>query len=182
MAYATDSPEELLDLVDNDNKVIGTVLRQEVFDKMLDLPGNVRAADCFIVNSDGRIFVPRRSPTKKHHPNALDYSAGEHVESGETYEHAMTRGLREELGLDVNADRLVSLGILNMRQLGAGLPYINTVFMYRSDDIPDYDKNEFVSHEWLTPEELKQRLEAGEPAKLGMLEAVTLLMQTKSKG
>lgn len=44
----------------------------------------------------------------------MDLSAAEHVKSGETYEEAAKRGLKEEIGL--NADRLTYVGKVLFRQ------------------------------------------------------------------
>jgi len=178
---AMDDPEELLDLVDDNDKVIGTVARREIASKMLDLPGNVRASDCFIVDSRGRLFVPRRSPDKKRLPNALDFSAGEHVASGETYLQAMVRGFKEELGMTIQPSDLEHIGTLNLRSAGL-IPYIDAIFIYHSDATPDYNKDDFASHEWLTPDELRRKIRAGEPAKVNILPALDLYEQAKSKG
>jgi isopentenyldiphosphate isomerase len=173
----TDQPDEVLDLVDQNDRVIGTVAREEVASKMLALPGYVRAADCFIVNDSGQIFVPRRSPHKKMAPNGYDFSAGEHVASGETYIQAMVRGFLEELGIRVAVSDLLHIGTLDLRALGL-LPYFDAIFVYRTNTTPDYNKNDFVSHEWLSPAEFIARLKAGEVAKVNILPALELFLKT----
>ena len=176
----TDQPDEVLDLVDGQDQVIGTVTREEVAIQLLDLPGMVRAADAFVVNSQGLIFVPRRAVHKKTVPGGFDFSVGEHVGSGETYEEAMVRGFAEELGLEIRASELTRIGMLNLREL-VQIPYFDAVFVYRSDVTPDYNRNDFVSHEWLEPTEFARRLEAGEPAKINILPALKLFMRTKQQ-
>ena len=174
----TDEPDELLDLVDQQDQVVGTVTREEVQEQLLALPGFVRASSCFIVNSLGQIFVPRRAPHKKVAPNGFDFSVGEHVKSGETYEQAIVRGFREELGMIINFNELRRIGIVNLRSLQM-LPYFESLFVYHNNATPDYNKGDFVSHEWLDPAEFLQRLKAGEPAKKNILPALELFLQAK---
>lgn len=169
----SDEPEEVLDLVNDHDMVIGTVTREEVARQGMDLPGFVRAANVFVINSKGEIWVPRRSPHKKTAPNGLDYSAGEHVQAGETYLAAMLRGLREELNLEVAEKDLEYVGKAN--NAAVGVPYFNSIFIYHSDSVPNYNKGDFVAYEWLTPTALAQRLQAGEPAKRDIILGLELL-------
>jgi isopentenyldiphosphate isomerase len=173
-----EDPEELLDLVDDQDKVIGTVTRGEVDSQLLDLPGSVRAADCFMVNSQGQIWVPRRTAHKQVAPNGLDFSAGEHVQAGESYQQAMIRGFKEELNMEIELAKLQHVDTINLHARGI-IPYYDAVFVYQNDAVPDYNRTDFVSYEWLTPEELKQKLEAGEPAKRNLLPALELFIQAK---
>lgn len=173
----TDEPDELLDLVTEDDIVVGTVTREEVARQMMNLPGLVRSSNLFLLNSKGEVWVPRRAPHKKTAPNGLDYSAGEHVHAGETYTAAMLRGMKEELNLDVTEDQLEYIGKISNAPLG--IPYFNALYLYRSDDVPQYNSDDFVSYEWLTPEALMQKLKAGEPAKRDMLLAVPELLKYK---
>ncbi|HSW98777.1 MAG TPA: NUDIX domain-containing protein [Candidatus Saccharimonadales bacterium] len=173
----SDEPEELLDLVDSHDIVVGTVVREEVARLGMALPGMVRASNVFIVDGRGRLWVPRRSPHKKSAPNGLDYSAGEHVQAGETYAQAIIRGMKEELNLDAGEPQLELLAKISNAPVG--LPYFNTIYLYRSDDVPHYNTNDFVSYEWLTPAELQAKLAAGEPAKKDMELAVAALLDAK---
>ena len=52
-----------------------------------------------VFNSDGAIFLQRRSPDKDVQPDKWDTSVGGHVDAGEAYEHAARREMREELGI-----------------------------------------------------------------------------------
>jgi isopentenyl-diphosphate delta-isomerase len=165
MQYTDDI--EVLDLVNLDDEVIGTVNRGEVGDKEFDLPGNVRAVDCFIVNSKNELFIPRRGLHKKFFPGGLDFSCAEHVQSGESYNEAMIRGFKEELGLDIDISKLVIIAKINLRDYKVA-PYFDTIYVYISDETPSYPIDEYISHEWLDIQELKDRLEAGESAKSSM--------------
>lgn len=158
---------ELLDLVNFDDEIFGTVSRGEVDDKEFDLEGNVRAVDCFIVNTKGELFIPRRSMHKKMFPGGLDFSCAEHVQSGESYDDAMVRGFKEELGIDIEINKLAKIAKVNLRDYNVA-PYFDTIYVYKSDETPNYPIDEFTSHEWLTIQELKDRLAAGAVAKRSM--------------
>lgn len=170
MQPLSDEPDELLDLVDENDVVLGTVTREEVARQMMHLPGFVRAANLFIINNRGELWVPRRSPHKKTAPNGLDYSAGEHVHAGETYVVAMLRGMQEELNLTAQESQLEYIGKINNAPVG--IPYFNALFIYRTDDVPPFNTEDFVSWEWLKPQDLLAKLEAGEAAKRDLRIAV----------
>lgn len=179
MAFS-DEPDELLDLVDDQDIVVGSVTRDEVARQGLSLPGFARGANLFIVNDKGELWVPRRSPHKVIAPNGLDYSAGEHVKAGETYATAMVRGMQEELNLTVTEDDIEFMGKIN--NAPQGVPYFNSIYLYRTNEVPDYNKEDFVSYEWLTPTALRARLLAGEPAKRDMIAALEYVQDRVKKG
>ena len=90
---------ELLDLVDNNDNVIGVVDRKKVYDEMIHY---VRVIGAFIVDEDGLILVQRRAANRRYCPNGYDFSVAGHVLSGENYEEAMHREAIEELGIDID--------------------------------------------------------------------------------
>src|SRR5437764_660506 len=92
------SDDEMLDLVDGTDTVIRSALRSEVYAKSLKY---LRAANAFIVNSRGELWIPRRVATKKIFPLCLDMSIAGHVSSGETYDETFARETMEEVNLDV---------------------------------------------------------------------------------
>lgn len=172
----TDEPEEILDLVNDQDVVIGTVTREEVQDQLMQLPGMVRSSDVFIINDRGEIWVPRRSPHKQVAPNGLDYSAGEHIKAGETYIAGMLRGMQEELNLRLAEENLEYLG--KVSNAPVGIPYFNSIFIYYSNEVPQYNTDDFSSYEWLKPDVFLQRVKAGEPAKRDLKLALELLLKS----
>jgi len=155
--YMTD---EYLDLVDNNDIVVGRKKRSEVYAEHLS---NYRVVNAFLVNSENKIWIPRRTETKSIFPLCLDFSLGEHVESGEAYKQAFTRGLQEELNLDINKVKYRELGKLTPRK--DSVSSFMEVYEIQSDEIPNYNKDDFIEFYWLSPEELFQRLESGEKSK-----------------
>jgi len=88
-------PDEMLDVVDERDRVIGQAPRPEVHARGLWH----RGVHVFLVAPDGKLIVQRRSRGRKLMPLGLDGSVAEHVQSGEDYARAARRGLAEELGL-----------------------------------------------------------------------------------
>lgn len=88
---------EYLDIVDENDKVIGKDTRKNIYIKGLE--HNVRVVNIFIFNSEGKLLLPKRSMNRKIFPGCFDFSCGEHVVSGEDYYGAAKRGLEEELGI-----------------------------------------------------------------------------------
>jgi len=166
--------DELLDLVDENDNVIGQVLRSE--SDRLDQSGEgyIRAATCLIQNSKGELWIPRRTKNKRIAPLGLDSSMQEHMVAGETYEQAAIRGFKEELGLEISAKELEFIGKLSPTP---DLYYLVALFRYKTDKSPKYNPEDFVSAEWIKPEELIKRLENGEPAKKSLLPTVKLLIK-----
>lgn len=152
-----DSPEEILDLVDDHDNVIDTITRKEVYAKGIK---NYRVIHAFIKNSEGRLWIPRRVSTKKLYPSALDFSIAGHVEAGETYEEALFKEAMEEVRLDLCSVDYKKVGYMNPHKDSVGV--WQKVYEILSDDTPDYDDNEFSESEWLFPIEVVKRYEAGE--------------------
>jgi isopentenyl-diphosphate Delta-isomerase len=92
--FATDN--EILEIVDHHDRVIGTATRAEIHRRGL----MHRSVHIFVFNASGEIYVQRRSEAKDRHPSKLDSSAAGHVDPGESYESAAMRELGEELGID----------------------------------------------------------------------------------
>lgn len=88
-------PDELLDVVDDNDIVIGRELRSLVHQRGLQH----RGVHAFLFTEDGRLLVQRRSKDRAASPFLWDCSVSEHVQAGEDYLTAVIRGLREEMGL-----------------------------------------------------------------------------------
>ena len=59
-----------------------------------------RAVHLWIFNSRRELFLQKRSPWKINHPDLWCSSAAGHVDTGESYEEAGHREMREEIGVD----------------------------------------------------------------------------------
>ena len=152
--------DELLDLVDENDNVVGTIMRSEVYEKDIH---NVRVINLFIKNSKGEIWFPRRVESKKSFPLCLDMSVGGHVGSGETYEEALKHETRDEIGIDVEKVPYKFLGKLSPHENNVSA--FMKVYEIQMDETPDYNKGDFCESFWLTPKEFLKRIEEGEKTK-----------------
>lgn len=90
------TPDEVVDVVDENDNVIGTSTKGEVNSN----PSLWHREICVIIyDNQGRVLVQQRSKNKKHNPLVWTLSVAGHVPSGETYERAAHRELKEELGI-----------------------------------------------------------------------------------
>lgn len=152
--------DEYLDLVDEKDNVIGKKLRSEVYAEGLS---NFRVVNAFIVNSQGKLWIPLRGPNKRIFPLSLDMSMGGHVESGETYDQAFMRETQEELGIDTNVIPWKMLGHITPGSDGVAA-YMN-VYEIRSDTSPNYNPDDYTEYFWLTPKEVLEKIETGTKTK-----------------
>jgi isopentenyl-diphosphate Delta-isomerase len=90
-----DTDQEILEVVDADDRVVGHAARSEIHRRGL----LHRAVHVFVFDSQGNIYVQRRSASKDRHPLKLDSSAAGHVDPGESYRETAYRELEEELGI-----------------------------------------------------------------------------------
>jgi isopentenyldiphosphate isomerase len=165
--------DETLDIVDNQDNVIGTVRRDESF-KAMKSGGNLRAAEMYIINDKGELWIPRRQTHKKIAPGGLDFSASGHVSSGEDYETSLYREAKEELNLDIDKSKLE---FLQKFPPAPGMaPFFRKVYLYHSNDTPDFNKDDFSEAFWVKPADVLQMLKAGEPAKQSLTETIEYLV------
>jgi isopentenyldiphosphate isomerase len=142
---------EYLDIVDEEDRVIGRDTRRRVH----DAHAIHRGVHVFVIASDGRILVQRRSREKDYYPGYYDISVGAQVQSGESYEEAAARELMEELGCHTGP--LSELGKYNAysdRQREKRM-----VFVHDCDGPFRPDPAEVESIEFLTPDEVAQLME-----------------------
>jgi 8-oxo-dGTP pyrophosphatase MutT (NUDIX family) len=97
-------PDELVDVVDDDDVVVATVPRAVMRRERL----RHRVSFVVIRATDGRILVHRRSDDKDVWPGRWDLAVGGVVTAGEPYDAAAERELAEEVG--VTGVPLVSIG------------------------------------------------------------------------
>lgn len=99
------SPDEVFDVVDELDQVVGREFRREIHRRGL----LHRAIHIFWLRADGMLCLQRRSYAKDNCPGLLSSSCAGHVDAGEDYRTAAVRELHEELGIGVSAAELVEI-------------------------------------------------------------------------
>lgn len=139
------APEEIFDVVDDQDRVIDQRPRSEVHRLKL----NHRAVHVLVFSRRGAVFLQKRSMRKDCFPGTWDSSASGHLDRGEAYDACALRELREEIGLvaDTPPIRLFSLAACP----GTGHEF---VWVYRCESEGPFvlQESEVDRGEWFTPE------------------------------
>ncbi|HEV7713146.1 MAG TPA: NUDIX domain-containing protein [Asanoa sp.] len=114
----------------------------------------LRCAAGVVVDDDGRVFIQRRSPTRKLFPDTWDIVGG-HLEPGESVDDALRREVEEETGWRVS----IVLGTIGeLRYFGNdGLERLETDFLIRVDgDLsrPRLEVGKHTAYKWITRDEI----------------------------
>ena len=142
--------EERVDLVDEDDRVLGTVTRAEV------RAGTLlhRGVAILVRDSAGRVYVHRRTADKDVFPSAYDMFVGGMVAAGEGYDAAAERELAEELGI-----RGVPLRpLFRHRSRGPDNNWHGAVYEVCWDGPVHPQASEIAWGTWLTLDELRARM------------------------
>lgn len=102
MSDLAQDPDEIFDVVDADNRVVGRERRSVIHAR--GLPH--RAVHLFWTDDAGRLCLQRRSFRKDSCPGLLSTSCAGHLDAGEDYLPAMIRELREENGVEAGPAEL----------------------------------------------------------------------------
>ena len=140
-ADRANNPDELLDLVDAEDRVIGTVRKA---DTERD-PSLIHREVAILVHRRRELLWQLRSAAKVVMPLTWDVACAGHVGAGDAPEAAAHRELREELGIDLE---LVALERRLVRAPSES--YIAHIFSGAAPDglAPVLDPDEVMSVEW----------------------------------
>ncbi|MFE6285140.1 NUDIX hydrolase [Streptomyces sp. NPDC057877] len=148
----TNPADEILDVVDEQDRVIGRAPRGRVYSEGL------RHRCVFIQarNARGHVFVHRRTATKLVFPALYDMFVGGVVGAGETYDDAALREAEEELGVSGLPEPEFLFKFLY--DGGAGRAWWSAVYEVRCDLPVSPQVEEVAWHAFLPEEELERRL------------------------
>lgn len=136
MTPVTDPADEVLDVVDPEDQVVGQAPRREVHDQGL----LHRAVHVLLLDGQDRLLLQRRAETKRTYAGLWTSSASGHVPTGQGPATAARRETEEELGLGP-AD-LSPVGRTRFDDPSVGEHEICHVFVGRATDEPDPDPAE----------------------------------------
>ncbi|MFA6082521.1 MAG: NUDIX domain-containing protein [Patescibacteria group bacterium] len=104
--------DELLDVIDLDDNVVGKATRAQIYAERLPH----RIVHVLIFNNDGKILLTKMSKNRKIFGGHFGTAAGGHVKSDESYEDAAKRELFEEIGIDTKIEMLDMNWYIDTRQ------------------------------------------------------------------
>lgn len=110
-----------------------------------------------IYNGIAEICVQRRSMSKKRWPGMYSSSAGGHINADELPQQAALRETREEIGIDLDLDKLYCMGTFRIKTEPQNLRYM---FSYQIEGEPDFrfDDGEVASMTWMSLVEFERQL------------------------
>jgi|GEM_PF-1471426 len=149
--------DELIDIVDAQDRVIKTMWRSEAsknWQIMCDNKEYRRAALSFVANKKGEICLMRRTENKSYLPGYWAIPGGG-VMSGESYEAAFKRELQEEVGINAQPENSRYLGYLKPFEDGynEGFKQVFEVIIEDESHLI-LNANDFSESFWLTPHQL----------------------------
>ncbi|ANW20947.1 NTP pyrophosphohydrolase [Streptomyces clavuligerus] len=148
-----DPAEELLDLVDADDRVTGQARRGEVYARGL----RHRCVFVLVTDADGKVFVHRRTASKLVFPSLYDMFTGGVVGAGESYDDAALREAREELGV-AELPPPTPLFRFLYEDGARGLSWWAAVYEVRCALPVRPQREEVAWHTFLSRDELRRRL------------------------
>lgn len=98
--------KELLNIVDNDDKIIGEKTREEIHQGGL----LHREIHVYFITPNKEFIFQHRAKDKDTYPNLLDATVGGHVEIGDSYEKTAIKETVEETGISIDLANLILLG------------------------------------------------------------------------
>ena len=138
-------PEELVDIVNGQDEVVGQATRYDAHTKFLCH----RVASIWFYNDRGEILLQKRSTKKDTFPGTLSISASGHVDAGQTVEQTAVREIKEETGIDI---QFSDLHFLEKKIVAfPPLNHFGNYFAYKFQGTTEslrFDVEEVESFEW----------------------------------
>lgn len=146
------SADELLDIVDERDQVVGQARRGEAYARRL------RHRCTFILarNAAGEVFVHRRTPRKLVFPSLYDMFVGGVVGAGESYDEGALREAEEELGV---SGLPAPTPLFKFLYETPEHTWWSSVYEIRCDVPVNPQADEVAWHTFLTEDELNRRLD-----------------------
>lgn len=152
---------------DNGASIIGRGASADAFETNNSLNMGNSHVWCWKKSPDGQIeiLLQKRGAVKRR-PGWLHISAAGHIDMGETALQAAVREAKEELGLDINPDKLYFVQIA--RHFPRAPQDIVHVYLYqlRGNETFTHDDGEVAGFEWHTLNEFKEMTRDPESHKL----------------
>lgn len=163
---------ELLDVVNDKDEVIDVIHRSDIM-SLRNTPGRyLHVIEVFLQRPNGDIYLPRRSSEKKLFPGSLDHSTAGHMMRGESYEQALLRETREELGIDATLKDFLFIKKFSPKD---ELFYFRKFYLLQTDATPRLSP-EHTEAIWVPLNQLRDFLNNDIPTKSPLYEDVGVLV------
>ena len=149
--------DELLILVDDDDRQIGTLDKSSCHDGEGTLH---RAFSLFVFNPEGETLLQRRHPDKRLWPDYWSNGCCSHPRDGEELASAVVRRAEQELGLAVVAEFLFKFQYrASFRDVGTEFE-LCSVFVSHGVGTPRVNAAEIADWRWVSPSALDREIAA----------------------
>lgn len=154
--------EEILDIVDGETDEVTGQAPRSLCHGHPELVH--RVVHVLVFHPDGRLLLQKRAATRQVQPGKWDMSVGGHLSAGESYEQAVLREMREELGIAVSLSGLKHLFDFKLR---SSFESENVrVFSFVSPGPFAFQKEEIDEVAFFDADTLRRRLASGDTADL----------------
>lgn len=148
--------QEIVDIINEKNEIIGSCGREEIYIKRL----LHRIVHVLVFNNGGQILLQQRSKNREYLPGYWSTSAGGHVLNGEAVERAAIREMNEELGIKASLEPFAESWFDSADQVG--LRKFLTVFKAMHNGPFDFADGEVEMADFYSPEQIKAMIRSGD--------------------
>ena len=147
--------EELVVLVDENDKKIGLMPKMEAHEKAV----LHRAFSVFIFNKDGDLMLQQRAGHKYHSPLLWTNTCCSHQRDGETNLEAGKRRLFEEMGFNTDLKEVFSFVYKAPFDNGLTEHELDHVMVGYYENEPKINKDEVEAYRWMALEDVRTDIE-----------------------
>lgn len=145
---------ELLDVYDSLGNKTGRVVNRDNKDEIFNKDEHIAVAIIYIENDKGEFLIQKTSKKKGGHYS----STGGHINHGEDAFNTIIREVKEELGIDISNDNIISLG-----HICVDFPVRFMFYLKKNINLNDIilQKDEVESVSYMSVDEIRNLLDKG---------------------
>ena len=164
---------ELLDVYNSKGEITGKIVPRGSKDEAFGPDEHIAVAIIYIENSKGEFLIQKTSKEK----GGIYSSTGGHIDHGETPYETIVRETKEEIGLDISNENVISLG-----HICVDFPVRFIFYLKKDVNIDDLvlDKTEVESMHYMTKEDLRKVIDEGKMHK-GLIFVLEEVLKYKEK-